>query len=109
VAGLAAEAGVAELKSHNIGMAGLDPAIHDFRRHEARRGCAGHRRAEATPFFERLCPRMTRRKRRAGSDPGLFLFVIACGKREAFAHGSKATKQSILPFTANWIASLRSQ
>jgi hypothetical protein len=35
--------------------------------------------------------------------------VIACDKREAFAQGSKATKQSILSFRAAWIASLRSQ
>jgi hypothetical protein len=33
--------------------------------------------------------------------------VIACDKREAFAQGSVATKQSILAET--WIASLRSQ
>jgi hypothetical protein len=35
--------------------------------------------------------------------------VIAYDKREAFAHGSEATKQSILLFAAGWIASLRSQ
>jgi hypothetical protein len=35
--------------------------------------------------------------------------VIACDKREAFAQGSKATKQSIFPLAATWIASLRSQ
>jgi hypothetical protein len=34
--------------------------------------------------------------------------VIACDKREAFAQGSEATKQSILSVVA-WIASLRSQ
>jgi hypothetical protein len=35
--------------------------------------------------------------------------VIACDKREAFAQGSEATKQSILPLWPLWIASLRSQ
>jgi hypothetical protein len=35
--------------------------------------------------------------------------VIACDKREAFAQGSKATKQSIYPRGQIWIASLRSQ
>jgi hypothetical protein len=35
--------------------------------------------------------------------------VIACDKREAFAQGSAATKQSIYPLAAAWIASLRSQ
>jgi hypothetical protein len=34
--------------------------------------------------------------------------VIACDKREAFAQGSEATKQSSI-FVAIWIASLRSQ
>jgi hypothetical protein len=35
--------------------------------------------------------------------------VIACDKREAFAQGSAATKQSTSPLAALWIASLRSQ
>jgi hypothetical protein len=35
--------------------------------------------------------------------------VIACDKREAFVQGSEATKQSIFPYAARWIASLRSQ
>src|SRR6267378_1977557 len=35
--------------------------------------------------------------------------VIACDKREAFAQGSEATKQSIFLFVEGWIASLRSQ
>ena len=35
--------------------------------------------------------------------------VIACDKREAFAQGSEATKQSIYPRVEIWIASLRSQ
>jgi hypothetical protein len=35
--------------------------------------------------------------------------VIACDKREAFAQGSEATKQSMPPRVALWIASLRSQ
>jgi hypothetical protein len=38
-----------------------------------------------------------------------FLPVIACDKREAFAQGSEATKQSIYPRAERWIASLRSQ
>jgi hypothetical protein len=36
-------------------------------------------------------------------------FVIACDKREAFAQGSEATKQSMPPQAVKWIASLRSQ
>jgi hypothetical protein len=41
-------------------MAGLDPAIHVFVcRAEGKTWITGHRRAEATPFFERLCPVMT--------------------------------------------------
>jgi hypothetical protein len=36
-------------------------------------------------------------------------FVIACDKREAFAQGSEATKQSISRQVEGWIASLRSQ
>jgi hypothetical protein len=42
----------------------------------------------------------------------VFDTVIACDKREAFAHGSEATKQSIYPHAPHaeaWIASLRSQ
>jgi len=35
--------------------------------------------------------------------------VIASDKREAFAQGSNAAKQSILLSAARWIASLRSQ
>ena len=42
-------------------MAGLVPAIDAFAARHERRGCAGHRRAKATPFFERLCPRITQR------------------------------------------------
>jgi hypothetical protein len=38
-----------------------------------------------------------------------FPAVIACDKREAFAQGSVATKQSIYPRGEKWIASLRSQ
>jgi hypothetical protein len=37
------------------------------------------------------------------------LLVIACDKREAFAQGSAATKQSMPLRVALWIASLRSQ
>jgi hypothetical protein len=37
------------------------------------------------------------------------VLVIACDKREAFAQGSEATKQSIVPQADKWIASLRSQ
>jgi hypothetical protein len=35
--------------------------------------------------------------------------VIARDKREAFAQGSEATKQSMSPDSERWIASLRSQ
>jgi hypothetical protein len=37
------------------------------------------------------------------------LAFIACDKREAFAQGSEATKQSIPEQAQKWIASLRSQ
>jgi protein ImuB len=40
-------------------MPGLDPGIHLS---EEKGWVAGHGQAEATPFFERLCPAMTRRK-----------------------------------------------
>jgi hypothetical protein len=53
---------------------------------------AGHRRAEATPFFEQLCP-------------AIFLAVIACDKREAFAQGS-VSDEAIQPLEKVWIASL---
>jgi hypothetical protein len=44
-------------------------------------------------------------------NPGgsISLHVIACDKREAFAQGSEATKQAIVPQAEVWIASLRSQ
>jgi hypothetical protein len=42
----------------------------------------------------------------SGEIANLHLAVIACDKREAFAQGSEATKQSILAvFVAAWIAS----
>jgi hypothetical protein len=40
-------------------MAGLVPAIHVFVSKESKTWITGRRRAEATPFFERLCPVMT--------------------------------------------------
>jgi hypothetical protein len=46
---------------------------------------------------------------RLGRWPAPFGIVIACGKREAFAQGREATKQSIYPRAEKWIASLRSQ
>jgi hypothetical protein len=39
----------------------------------------------------------------------VFLPVVACDKREAFAQGNEATKQSINLRAKKWIASLRSQ
>jgi hypothetical protein len=42
--------------------------------------------------------------RRENADA--YLDVIACDKREAFAQGSIATKQSTLSSAAAWIASL---
>ena len=41
-------------------MPGLVPGIHVFFLCEAKTWMAGHRRAEATPYFRRLCPAMTR-------------------------------------------------
>jgi DNA ligase-associated metallophosphoesterase len=41
-------------------MPGPVPGIHVFFLCEAKTGMAGHRRAEATPSFRRLCPAMTR-------------------------------------------------
>src|SRR6185295_6548064 len=46
--------------------------------------------------------------RRSGSRPARALdieFVIACDKREAFAQGSEATKQSMAQQAERWIAS----
>jgi DNA ligase-associated metallophosphoesterase len=40
-------------------MPGLVPGIHVFLPREAKTWMAGHRRAEATPSFRRLCPAMT--------------------------------------------------
>jgi hypothetical protein len=40
-------------------MPGLVPGIHVLLFRRAKTWMAGHRRAEATPFFERLCPAMT--------------------------------------------------
>src|ERR1700689_1108038 len=40
-------------------MPGLDPGIHLSSQNISSRWIAGHRRAEATPFFERLSPAMT--------------------------------------------------
>ena len=46
-------------------MPGLDPGIHVFGNSgKVSRGWPGHRRAEATPSFRRLCPAMTKRVRR---------------------------------------------
>jgi len=43
-----------------IVITGLDPVIHHFSKLLSKKdGWPGHRRAEATPFFERLCPAMT--------------------------------------------------
>src|SRR5713101_9324034 len=41
-------------------MPGLVPGIHVFLLCEVKTWMAGHRRAEATPSFRRLCPAMTR-------------------------------------------------
>ncbi len=55
-----AEAGVIRIQSLSFVMPGLVPGIHVFgHREEERRGWPGHRRAEATPSFRRLCPAMT--------------------------------------------------
>src|SRR4051812_39588726 len=45
-------------------MPGLGPGIHDLLIlvRGQRRGWPGHRRAEATPSFRRLCPAMTARE-----------------------------------------------
>ncbi|HYS87435.1 MAG TPA: hypothetical protein VEN78_20895, partial [Bradyrhizobium sp.] len=53
------------------------PGIHVFDRTAAKKTwMAGHRRAEATPSFGRLCPAMTEneRLRLAGKDPPDDLF-----------------------------------
>src|SRR5579871_3129710 len=44
-------------------MPGLVPGIHVFLRLRKRRGCPRHRRAEAPPFFERLCAGTTGTRR----------------------------------------------
>jgi hypothetical protein len=40
-------------------MPGLVPGIHVLIRIDEKDVDGGHRRAEATPFFKRLCPAMT--------------------------------------------------
>jgi hypothetical protein len=40
-------------------MPGFMPGVHVFSARKNKSWMAGHRRAEATPFFERLCPAMT--------------------------------------------------
>src|SRR6185312_11271728 len=46
--------------THSVVMPGLVPGIHANPQVWCQsRGWPGHRRAEATPFFERLCPAMT--------------------------------------------------
>jgi hypothetical protein len=49
--------------SESAVIAGLDPAIIFKRNLSKIDGWPGHRRAKATPFFERLCPAMTSVKR----------------------------------------------
>jgi len=49
-------AGGQEQELTTIVMPGLDPGIHRSSNDD---GLPGHRRAEATPFFERLCPATT--------------------------------------------------
>src|SRR5260370_35267236 len=53
-------------------MPGLVPGIHVLQRQQQeRRGWPGHRRAEATPFFERLCPAMTKERINFSPQDGL--------------------------------------
>jgi len=55
-------------------MAGLDPAIHVFVAVKGNQDVdARHRRAEATPFFERLWPGMTEKNVELYADGGRFL------------------------------------
>src|SRR6266487_6884326 len=52
-------------------MPGLDPGIHVLvSMHVRKTWMAGHRRAEATPSFGRLCPAMTKKPRRCFASPG---------------------------------------
>jgi hypothetical protein len=57
-------------------MRGLDPRIH--RKKSFCDGLPGHRRAEATPFFERLSPAMTIQNKSPGAMlRGFFIFSRA--------------------------------
>jgi uncharacterized protein len=51
---------IAPLAFFSAVMPGLDPGIHDFLAAAPEDVDGRHRRSEATPFFERLCPAMTR-------------------------------------------------
>ncbi len=52
-------------------MPGLVPGIHVFFLDEAKTWMAGHRRAEATPSFRRLCPAMTGAAVEIANSPSL--------------------------------------
>src|SRR3984893_15600824 len=72
----------------SIVMPGLVPGIHVFLT-IAKTWMAGHRRAEATPFFERLCPAMQTildwRPPYSTALPNLFDFGRPCASRPASA------------------------
>jgi hypothetical protein len=55
-------------------MPGLVPGIHVFlsRHCEEKTWMAGHRRAEATPSFGRLCPAMTMKKENEHDDAQIY-------------------------------------
>jgi hypothetical protein len=48
-----------QLLSFTVVMPGFVPGIHDFLFGQIKTWMAGHRLAEATPSFVRLCPAMT--------------------------------------------------
>jgi cytochrome c553 len=66
-------------------MPGLDPGIHQNENILRESWIAGHRRAEATPSFGRLCPAMTGEVVMRSALFGMLSVVMTCG---SFAHAA---------------------
>ena len=71
-------------------MPGLVPGIHVFSADGKKiRGWPGHRRAEATPFFERLCPAMTSKYH----APAIVFSIAAIGQIQVSAFTSLGSRR----------------
>jgi hypothetical protein len=83
----------------SVVMPALVAGIHAFAiSQQERRGCADHRRSEATPFFGRLCPAMTMERE-----------VVAENSPRHCEERSDEAIQIGFAASTDWIASLRSQ